>query len=61
MLFIFDMGGVVTNTAEPALVEKISGRLGIKAEDFYRLMGSGTSEDLFLELSNGKLSVKEWL
>lgn len=60
MLFIFDMGGVVTNTAEPALVEKISGRLGIKAEDFYRLMGSGTSEDLFLELSNGKLSVKEW-
>lgn len=35
MLRIFDMGGVVTNTAELALVEKNQWPPGIKSEDFY--------------------------
>lgn len=60
MLFIFDMGGVVTTTAEPALFVKIAGRLGISVEKFLSVMGWKTQQDLFLEMDNGKLSASEF-
>lgn len=60
MLFIFDMGGVVTTTAGQSLFDRISEKLGISTEKFLSTMGYGTKDDLFLELDNGKLSAKEW-
>lgn len=60
MLFIFDMGGVVTTTAEPALFVKIADRLGISVEKFLSVMGWKTQEDLFLKMDDGKLCAKEF-
>lgn len=60
MLFIFDMGGVVTTTAGQNLYEKVSEKLGISLENFLFLMGWNTNNNLFFELEKGTLSVAEW-
>ena len=51
MLRIFDMGGVVTNTAELALVEKISGRKGLSLKTFI------TKDTCFLAIIAGRYGV----
>ena len=60
MLFIFDMGGVVTTTAGQNLYEKVSKKLGISLENFLFLMGWNTKNNLFFEIEKGTLSVAEW-
>lgn len=59
MLFIFDMGGVVTTNADN-IFDEVCGRLNISKEKFLSLMGWNSRENLFLELDNGNISVKEW-
>lgn len=51
MLRIFDMGGVVTNTAELALVEKNSGRQGLSLKTFI------TKGTCFLAIIAGRYGV----
>lgn len=60
MLFIFDMGGVVTNTAGRTLFEKICSHLDMELPKFLEIMGWKTENDLFLDLDNGKITAKEW-
>lgn len=59
MLFIFDMGGVVTSNADN-IFEEVSKRLNISKEKFFLLMGWNTKNNLFLDLDSGKISVKDW-
>lgn len=58
MLFIFDMGGVVTNTAN--LAERISKELNISKETFQNISGMDidSKDSLFARLSNGQISAK---
>ncbi|MBP5577702.1 MAG: HAD family phosphatase [Treponema sp.] len=60
MLYIFDMGGVVTNDADGSRV--IGDMLGLGREEFRRVCmedkdGRG---DLLMKVSDGKISVKEF-
>lgn len=59
MLFIFDMGGVVTSNADN-IFKEVSKRLNISKEKFFLLMGWNTKNNLFLDLDSGKISVKDW-
>ena len=60
MLFIFDMGGVVTNTAGDDIFEGIAKRLGISKEKFFELSGKGTPESLFKKMDKGIIGAKEF-
>ena len=60
MLFIFDMGGVVTTTAGDDIFEGISKRLGISKERFFELSGKGTPESLFKKMDKGIIGSKEY-
>lgn len=55
MLFIFDMGGVVTNTA--ILEGRISNLLNITEQEFKNYINHN---NLFLELSNGKITPQKF-
>ncbi len=62
MLFIFDMGGVVTNTAN--YIEDICKNLNITKEKFNQYINKNQNkeDDLFTLLTNGKINTKEfWL
>ena len=58
MLYIFDMGGVVTNDANPR--PRICSVLGISEEDYLRFCGRGgrKEEDLLLLAGDGLLDAK---
>ncbi|MCI1208074.1 MAG: HAD-IA family hydrolase [Treponema sp.] len=68
MLFIFDMGGVLTTSA--AIHRDIAGVLGITNEDFLKYCGcpagdlsvseSAASSDLLSLLSNGKITAQQF-
>ena len=58
MLFIFDMGGVVTQNTPPEA--KIAQTLGISAEEFRAAQKLGEKENLFSLLSRGKISEEEF-
>lgn len=58
MLFIFDMGGVVTQNTPPEA--KIARTLGISVEEFRAAQKLGEAENLFSLLSCGKISEKEF-
>lgn len=58
MLFIFDMGGVVTQNTPPEA--KIARTLGISVEEFRAAQKLGEAENLFSLLSRGKISEKEF-
>ena len=60
MLFIFDMGGVVTTTAGKNLYEKISEKLGITMEEFYEFCGKDTLTDYLQILEDGKMTSREF-
>lgn len=53
MLYIFDMGGVVTTNA--SIDEKIAGHLGVNVEDFRK-----DSKDLFEKCSDGLIDTREF-
>lgn len=56
MLYIFDMGGVVTSTSNE--IGKISKIIGCTEEDFFKWCGSG--QGLLSMLSDGEISVKDF-
>ena len=56
MLYIFDMGGVVTSTSNE--IGKISKIIGCTEEDFFKWCGS--SQGLLSMLSDGEISVKDF-
>lgn len=56
MLFIFDMGGVVTNTF---LLTQLYKKLNITSEDFYQLCAQGT-EDIWKLFQIGKINPQEF-
>lgn len=58
MLFIFDMGGVVTQNTPPEA--KIAQTLEISVDEFRAAQKLGESENLFSLLSRGKISEKEF-
>ena len=72
MLYIFDMGGVVTNTSSE--IKKLVDILGTNESDFFKWCGSPKGNpagrgsefykngemDLFSMLSNGEITVKEF-
>ena len=58
MLFIFDMGGVVTQNTPPEA--KIAQTLGISVEEFRVAQKLGEKENLFSLLSRGKISEEEF-
>ena len=60
MLFIFDMGGVVTTTASDDIIEKICVKLGISCEKFFELCEKGSEGDLIRKMDNGILDGKEF-
>ncbi len=62
MLFIFDMGGVVTNTAGNDILEVAAKKMGISREKLLELAGKNTGgeRDLFYKLDVGKLTAKEF-
>ena len=45
MLFIFDMGGVVTSTAGSDIIEKICNELNISCNRFYEICEKGLEFD----------------
>ena len=58
MLFIFDMGGVVTNTFE---MDSLYSSLGIHKTEFFELCRSeNKEEDIWHLLQTGKISVNEF-
>lgn len=60
MLFIFDMGGVVTSTASSDIIEKICNELNISCSRFYELCEKGLESDLLKKMDNGLLGAKEF-
>ena len=58
MLFIFDMGGVVTLNTPPET--KIASALGVTAEEFRAAQKLGESRNLFSLLTRGKISEAEF-
>lgn len=58
MLFIFDMGGVVTMNTPPET--KIASALGVTAEEFRTAQKLGESGNLFSLLTRGKISETEF-
>ena len=56
MLFIFDMGGVVTNTF---LLTQLYNKLNITTEDFFKLCASG-QEDIWNLFQIGKLNPQQF-
>lgn len=58
MLFIFDMGGVVTLNTPPET--KIASALGVTAEEFRAAQKLGESGNLFSLLTRGKISETEF-
>ena len=60
MLFIFDMGGVVTSTAGSDIIEKICNELNISCNRFYELCEKGLESDLLKKMDNGLLGAKEF-
>ena len=58
MLFIFDMGGVVTLNTPPET--KIASALGVTAEEFRAAQKLGESGNLFSLLTRGKISEAEF-
>ena len=58
MLYIFDMGGVVTSTA--VIDDNFCSRVGMPLWDFEKFYGKGTSENLFQMCSNGIIDTKEF-
>ena len=58
MLFIFDMGGVVTNTFE---MDSLYSSLGIHKTEFFELCRAGNKEeDIWHLLQTGKICVNEF-
>lgn len=60
MLFIFDMGGVVTTTASDDIIENICKELAITKDDFYVFCNKGLENDLLKQMDNGILTPKEF-
>ena len=60
MLFIFDMGGVVTNTAGNNIIEESALKLGITKEELLKLSASGSKNDLFKQLDDGLIDAKTY-
>lgn len=60
MLFIFDMGGVVTSTAENSIFEEAAERIGVPLEKLNEASGKGTQENLFEQMSDGFLTSREY-
>lgn len=58
MLFIFDMGGVVTRNTPPEA--QIASTLGISTEEFRAAQKLDSDENLFSLLTRGKISEKEF-
>lgn len=58
MLFIFDMGGVVTQNTPPET--QIARTLGISPEEFRVAQKLGENENLFSLLTRGKISEQEF-
>jgi putative hydrolase of the HAD superfamily len=56
MLFIFDMGGVVTNTF---LLTQLYNKLNITTEDFFKLCASG-QEDIWNLFQTGKINPQQF-
>ena len=56
MLFIFDMGGVVTNTFLPAQLYK---KLNITGEDFFQLCSQG-GKDIWQLFQTGKINPQQF-
>ena len=56
MLFIFDMGGVVTNTF---LLTQLYNKLNITTEDFFKLCASG-QEDIWNLFQIGKINPQQF-
>ncbi len=56
MLFIFDMGGVVTNTF---LLTQLYNKLNITTEDFYKICASG-QEDIWNLFQTGKINPQQF-
>ena len=56
MLFIFDMGGVVTNTFLPAQLYK---KLNITGEDFFQLCSQG-EKDIWQLFQTGKINPQQF-
>ena len=56
MLFIFDMGGVVTNTF---LLTQLYKKLNITTEDFYKICSQG-SEDIWHLFQIGKINPQQF-
>lgn len=55
MLFIFDMGGVVTNTAGKVLDQEVAERIGISVKEFYDFCKKGTEQDMLKALEIGRI------
>ena len=56
MLFIFDMGGVVTNTF---LLTQLYNKLNITTEDFFKLCAAG-NEDIWYLFQTGKINPQQF-
>ena len=56
MLFIFDMGGVVTNTF---LLTQLYNKLNITTEDFYKICASG-QKDIWNLFQTGKINPQQF-
>lgn len=56
MLFIFDMGGVVTTSFD---ADCLFNKIGISGKDFYKLCSDGPL-DIYAELSKGTISTKDF-
>lgn len=56
MLFIFDMGGVVTNTF---LLTQLYNKLNITNEDFFKLCESD-SQNIWLDIQTGKITPQKF-
>lgn len=60
MLFIFDMGGVVTSTATNDIFTEAAKNIGVTKDELNKASGFETSKDLFLQLGDGIISSKEY-
>lgn len=61
MLFIFDMGGVITNTSGTKLFECVANYLGISLDEFYKFSECSEGKDSLLDkIEKGLISVREF-